>query len=64
MMNRNGDFSYRKTMQKLGISTTEYHRIKRAAYGKFVRAFGTDEDIERLDEGLDEGDYYEQLTFE
>jgi hypothetical protein len=59
MMNRNGDFSPRKTIQNLGISVAEYHRIRRAAYGKFVRAFGTDEDIERLNELLAEEDYYE-----
>ena len=59
MMDRNGDFSPRKTMQNLGISVAEYHRIRRALYHKFVRAFGTDEDIEKLDEQLAEGDYYE-----
>ncbi|MFC1712837.1 hypothetical protein ACFL6S_04160 [Candidatus Poribacteria bacterium] len=59
MMNRHGDFSPRKTMQNLGISATEYHRIRRAAYWKFIRAFGTDEDIEKLEERLDEWDSYQ-----
>jgi hypothetical protein len=59
MMNRHGDFSPRKTIQELGISAVEYHRIRRASYHKFVRAFGTDEDIEKLDEQLAEEDYYE-----
>jgi len=52
MMNRHGDFSYRKTMQNLGMSAAEFSRLRRATYGKFVKAFGTDEDIERLDERL------------
>lgn len=47
-LTRNGDFSDRKTMLKLGVSTTEYHRIRRSAYTKFIRAFGTDEEIEIL----------------
>ena len=50
MLTRNGDFSDRKTMQKLGISQAEYCRIKRSAYGKFVRAFGTDRQVETLDQ--------------
>ena len=50
MLTRNGDFSDRKTMLKLGISTPEYHRIKSSAYQKFIRAFGTDEQVERLDQ--------------
>ena len=45
-MNRHGDFSERKTIQKLGIGNAEYHRIKKTTYDKFVRAFGTDVDIE------------------
>jgi len=57
MMNRHGDFSYKKTMQNLGISISEYQRIRRSSYHKFVRAFGTDEDIARLDEQLAEWDY-------
>jgi len=59
MVNRHGDFSPRKTIQNLGISAAEYHRIMRASYHKFVRAFGTDEDIETLDEQLAQEDYYE-----
>ena len=47
---RNGDFSDRKTMQKLGIGYAEYGRIKASAYQKFIYAFGTDEQIERLHE--------------
>ena len=50
MLTRNGDFSDRKTMAKLGISTTEYHRIKQSAYGKFIRAFETDRQVEILDQ--------------
>ena len=47
---RNGDFSNRKTISKLGISSAEYYRIKGSAYQKFTRAFGTDEQVEKLDE--------------
>lgn len=50
MMTRNGDFSDRKTMLKMGMGYSEYNRIKSAAYQKFIRAFGTDEQIDRLDE--------------
>jgi len=50
MMTRNGDFSDRKTMQKLKISGSEYYRIKQSTYHKFIRTFGTDEQIERLGE--------------
>jgi len=48
MLTRNGDFSDRKTMQKMGIRYAEYHRIKSAAYEKFIRAFGTDEQVDIL----------------
>ena len=50
MMTRNGDFSDRKTMLKLGIGYAEYNRIKSSAYQKFIRAFGTDEQVERLEQ--------------
>ena len=50
MMTRNGDFSDKKTMQKLGISQAEYRRIKHSAYEKFVRAFGTDSQVETLEQ--------------
>ena len=50
MTTRNGDFSDRKTMQKLRISGSEYYRIKQSAYHKYIRTFGTDEQIERLGE--------------
>ncbi len=50
MLKRNGDFSERNTMRELGKSPSEYHRIKGSAYQKFTRAFGTDEQIETLDE--------------
>jgi len=48
VLTRNGDFSDRKTVAKLGISATEYHRIKQSAYHKFIQAFGTDEQVEIL----------------
>ena len=56
MMTRNGDFSDRKTMVKLGIGATEYHRIKRSACEKFVRAFGTDRQVETLEQWAMTGD--------
>ena len=45
---RNGDFSDRKTMQKLGINQAEYYRIKRSAYEKFIQTFGTDDQIKTM----------------
>lgn len=45
---RNGDFSDRKTMQKLGIGQAEYYRIKRSAYEKFIQTFGTDDQIKTM----------------
>ena len=57
MMTRNGDFSDRKTMLKLGIGYAEYNRIKQSAYHKFLQTFGTDEQIQRLDEDVYEGSY-------
>lgn len=45
---RNGDFSDRKTMLKMGLGYAEYNRIKISAYQKFVRAFGLDGQVERL----------------
>ncbi len=48
MLTRNGNFSDRKTMGKLGVSHSEYRSIKRSAYTKFIQAFGTDEEIEIL----------------
>ncbi|MFC1716113.1 hypothetical protein ACFL6S_20750 [Candidatus Poribacteria bacterium] len=58
MLNRNGDFSERKTMQKLGIGTAEYHKVKEDAYHKFIRAFGTDEDLGKLGKRIKDADYY------
>ncbi len=49
MFTRNGHFSHRKTMEKLGINHAQYHRVKQSAYEKFVRAFGADEQVETLD---------------
>lgn len=49
---RHGDFSDRKTMQKMGVGYAEYHRIKQSTYIKFLRAFGNEEEIERLDKQL------------
>lgn len=49
---RNGDFSDRKTMQKMGIGYAEYNRIKGKIYEKFIRAFGSDKQIEQLEERL------------
>ena len=43
--------------RELGISLMKYAELKRSVYEKFLRTFGTDEDIERLDERPDEGDY-------
>jgi len=37
--------------RELGISHVKYNMLKRAVYEKFLRNFGTDEDIERLGEG-------------
>lgn len=37
--NRKGDFSDRKTRAKLGISISEYNRIKDVLYQKFIKAF-------------------------
>lgn len=50
MMTRNGDFSDRKTMLKMGVGYAEYYRIKSSAYQKFIRAFGTDEQVDNLDQ--------------
>lgn len=44
----NGHFYHAKAMRELGIGRVKYHRIKRSAYKKFIRAFGTDEQIEML----------------
>ena len=46
MLTRNGDFSDRKTMKELGMDRAKYNAIKRSAYGKFIYAFGADEDVE------------------
>lgn len=50
MLDRNVEFSDRKTMLKMGIGYSEYNRIKSSAYQKFIRAFGTDEQNEKLGE--------------
>jgi len=48
MLTRNGDFSDRKTMHKMGVGYNEYYMIKQSAYDKFIRAFGTDEQVDML----------------
>lgn len=45
--------------RELDISRVQYNRLKRSVYEKFLRTFGTDEDIERLDEQLAQEGYYE-----
>jgi hypothetical protein len=35
---------------KLKISRNEYGRLKRATYEKFIKAFGTDEDADVIDQ--------------
>ncbi len=45
--------------RELSISRVQYNRLRRSVYEKFLRTFGTDEDVERLDERLAQGDYYE-----
>lgn len=45
--------------RELDMSRVQYSRLKRSVYEKFLRTFGTDEDIERLDEQLAQEDYYE-----
>jgi len=44
----NGRFFHLHAMRLLGIGWRKYRRIRRATYRKFIRAFGTDEEIERL----------------
>jgi len=46
----NGYFYHSKAMRKLGIGRVKYNILRRSVYEKFLRTFGTDEDIERLDE--------------
>ena len=46
----NGYFYNSKARRKLGMGRVTYNRIKQSAYGKFIRAFGTDEEVETLDE--------------
>ena len=45
--------------EKLGIGRVKYRRIKRGAHIKFIRAFGTDEDIQVLDEQLVRSEMHE-----
>jgi hypothetical protein len=39
-----------KVRKSLGVGQNTYRKIKRDAYAKFIRAFGSDEDIQILDE--------------
>jgi len=39
-----------KARRELGLDKVKYDTIRRSAYGKFIRAFGTDEQIDMLDE--------------
>ena len=41
-----------KVRKSLGVGQNTYRKIKRGAYIKFVRAFGSDEDLQILDEQL------------
>ena len=41
-----------KIRESLGVERNTYRKIKRDAYIKFIRAFGSDEDIQILDEQL------------
>ncbi len=45
--------------RELGIGRVKYNRLRRSIYEKFLRTFGTDEDIEILDEQLAGGDHYQ-----
>lgn len=50
----NGYFYNSKARRKLGLGRVTYNRIKQSAHGKFIRAFGTDEEIEILDQTVNE----------
>jgi hypothetical protein len=49
----NGYFYDAKARRMLGIGRVRYYRIRKAAYEKFIRAFGTDEEVEMFDQLLD-----------
>jgi hypothetical protein len=42
-----------KSRRKLKVSKNEYYRIKRSTYEKFIKAFGTDEEIDVIDYNTD-----------
>ena len=42
-------FYHSQARRELGISQVKYNRLRRSVYENFIRAFGTDEDIDRLD---------------
>ena len=44
----NGHFYNAEAMRELGIGHVRYKRIRRSAYRKFIRAFGTDEEVAAL----------------
>ena len=50
----NGYFYNSKARRKLGMGRVTYNRIKQSAYGKFIRAFGTDEEVKILDQNVNE----------
>ena len=45
-----GYFYNSRAMRKLGMGRVTHNRIKQSAYEKFIRAFGTDKQVEVLDE--------------
>ena len=53
--------SYRESeaRERLGIGRDKYRRIKREAHIKFIRAFGSDEDVQTLDQQLVQSEMHE-----